>query len=67
MTPRKRWPYSAETARLESIALARKGLRRLEPVLKKEQSAELLREAAAAAEAFHKIIVALVDSRAEGK
>jgi hypothetical protein len=63
MTPRQRWPYAAEAARLESIALARKGLRKLEPVLRKEQSVELLREAAAAADAFHKIIVVLVDSR----
>lgn len=63
MTTRKRWPYVAEAARMESIAQARKGLRKLEPILEKESSVELLRNAAAVSNSLSQIITVLVEVR----
>jgi hypothetical protein len=64
MTPRKRWPYEAEAGRMEGIAQARRGLRKLEPIIEQVDSAEVLRGAAEAADSFHRIITALVEARA---
>jgi hypothetical protein len=48
---------------MESIAQARKGLRKLEPILEKESSVELLRNAAVVANSLSQIITVLVEVR----
>ena len=54
-TPRKRWPNFAEWARMDSIALAREGRRRLLNEIERIQDLTLLREVTRAVETFREI------------
>jgi hypothetical protein len=59
-TARKRWPNHVEWARTEAIASAYKGLEAVAPLLAdKNCEVSVVRRAALANDAFHRIITAL--------
>lgn len=64
-TPRKKWPHACEWARLDCIALARRGRAELVGMIDEVESPVVLRRLAKALDAFREIEQRLVEVKGE--